>query len=59
MLNIITNFTGKNPRIRRIKNAKVLVYCLYMNANIEGEFQICISVPLMNTYLLSPQILRL
>ena len=47
-----------NPRICWIKNAKFSVDCFYMNTNIQGEFQICISVPLMNTYLLFPQILR-
>ena len=29
-----------------IKNAKLLGYCIFMNINIEGDFQICISVPL-------------
>ena len=32
--------------ILRIKNAKFSVYRFYMNANIQGDFQICISVPL-------------
>ena len=31
-----------NSRIPRIKNVKVKGY--YMNTNIEGDFQICISV---------------
>ena len=29
-----------------IKNAKLSGYCFYMNTNIQGDFQICISVPL-------------
>ena len=29
-----------------IKNAKLSGYCIFMNINIEGDFQICISVPL-------------
>ena len=32
---------------RRIKNAKFSGYCFYMNPNIRGNFQICISVPLI------------
>ena len=35
-----------NSRILRIKNAKFSGYCFYMNRNIYGDFQICISVPL-------------
>ena len=45
-----TNFTGKCAniyRILRIKNAKFPGYCFYINTNIYGDFQICISVPLM------------
>ena len=42
-----TNFTGKQLRIRRIKNSKSSEYCLYENTNIQGDFQICISVPLI------------
>ena len=37
-----------NSRILRIKNAKYSGYCFYMNSNIWGDFQICISVPLSN-----------
>ena len=29
-----TNFKAKNSRILRIKNAKYLGYCFYMNRNI-------------------------
>ena len=29
-----TNFTGNNSRIFRIKNAKFLGYCFYINTNI-------------------------
>ena len=28
------------------KKAKISGYCFYMNANIKGDFQICISAPL-------------
>ena len=35
-----------NSRIRRITNAKFSEYCHYMDTNILGGFQICISVPL-------------
>ena len=30
----------------RIKNTKFSGYCFYLNINIYGDFQICISVPL-------------
>ena len=36
-----------NSRIPRIKNAKLSVYYIYMNITIQGDFQICISLPLM------------
>ena len=35
-----------NSRINTIKNAKFPGYYFYMNLNILGDFQICISVPL-------------
>ena len=35
-----------NSRILQIKNAKFLGYCFHVNTNIQGDFQICISVPL-------------
>ena len=36
-----------NPRILTIKKADVAsVYYFYINTNIDGDFQICISVPL-------------
>ena len=38
---------ANNSRIVRIKNAKFSGYCFYMNTNIHRDFQICISVPLM------------
>ena len=38
---------ANNSKILRIKNAKFSGHCLYMNRNILGDFQICISVPLM------------
>ena len=44
-----TNFFYKrvnNSRILSIKNAKSSVYCFYINTNIYGDVQICISVPL-------------
>ena len=34
-------------RISKIQNAKFFEYCFYMNTNIQGNFQIRISVPLM------------
>ena len=34
-------------RILRIQNTKFSGYYFYMNANIQGDFQICISVPLI------------
>ena len=34
-------------RILRIKNAKFWGFCFYVNTNILGDFQICISVPLI------------
>ena len=36
-----------NSRILRIKNAKFSGYYFYMKWNIQKEFQVCISVPLM------------
>ena len=36
-----------NSRIARIKNAKFSGYCFYRNTNVLGDFQICISVPLI------------
>ena len=36
-----------NSRILRIKNAKFSGYCFYMKTNLYGNFQICISVPLI------------
>ena len=30
----------------RIKNAKFLGHCFYMNTNIQRDFQICINVPI-------------
>ena len=32
-------------KILRIRNAKFLRYCIYMDTNIEGNSQVCISVP--------------
>ena len=43
----LTNFTGNNSRILRIKNAKFREYCFYMKTNIKEDFQICISAPLI------------
>ena len=40
------NFTGINSTIPRIKNAKFSGHYFYMNTNIKGGFQFCISVPL-------------
>ena len=41
------NFGVNNARIVMIKNAKFSGYNFYMNLNTWGDFQICISVPLM------------
>ena len=40
-----------NSIILRIQNAKCSEYCFYMNTNIERDFQICISVPLMEKFI--------
>ena len=37
---------ANNSRILTIKNAKFSGYCFYINTNLLGDFQICISVPL-------------
>ena len=37
---------ANNSRIFRIKNTKYSGHCFYMNTNIHGDFQICVSVPL-------------
>ena len=37
---------ASNSSILRIKKATFSGYCFYMNTNILGDFQICISVPL-------------
>ena len=39
---------ANNSRIFRIKNAKFSGYCFYINTNVQRDFQICISVPLMS-----------
>ena len=39
-----------NWRILRSENAKFSGYCFYMNTNIQGDFQICISVPLIASH---------
>ena len=41
-----TNFTGKNSKVLKIKNAKLSEYYFYINLNVWGGFEICISVPL-------------
>ena len=43
------NIWVNNLRILRIKNEKLSGYYFYMNQNIQGDFQICICVPLMKT----------
>ena len=45
--NLQTSWTN-NSRIRSNKNAKFSGYCFYLNTNIYGDIQICISVPLMH-----------
>ena len=37
---------GNNLRILTIKNAKFSECYFYINLNVRGDFQICISVPL-------------
>ena len=39
-----------NSRIPRINNAKFSGYYFYVNTNISGDFQICISVPLKHVH---------
>ena len=41
---------ANNSRILRIKNAKFSGYCFYMNTNIWGDFQICVSVTLKASF---------
>ena len=43
----ICEMLENNLRIPTIKNVKFSEYCFNMNTNILGDFQICISVPLM------------
>ena len=38
-----------NLRIPRVKKTKFSGYCFYMNTKISGDFQICISIPLIIT----------
>ena len=47
LLKKLTNFTVNNSKILRIKTVKFSGYCFYMNTNMYGDFQICISVPLI------------
>ena len=42
----LQNSRVNNSRILRIKNAKFSGKYYYMNTKIQGDFQICISVPL-------------
>ena len=37
-----------NSRILKIRNVKFAGYCFYVNENIQGDFQICISIPLIH-----------
>ena len=39
-------YSASNLRILMFENAKFSVYWFYMNTNIQGDFQICISFPL-------------
>ena len=48
----IYKLQGQIRRIFGIKKAKLSEYCLYMNTNIQRDFQICISV-LLNVFLLT------
>ena len=42
---------ANNSRVLRI--VKFSGYCFYINANIEEDFKICISVPLKHLYILN------
>ena len=42
---------ANNSRILRIQNAKFSGYYFYMDTNIWRDFQICINVPLIETFL--------
>ena len=44
--NISQSLRLNNSKIPRIKNTKFLGCDFYVNRNIQGNFQICISVPL-------------
>ena len=46
-LRTLQNLRVNNSRILRIKNVKFSGSSFYMNTNIQGDFQICISVPLI------------
>ena len=48
LLRNLQNSLANDLRILGIQNAKFSGYCFYMNANIYRDFQICISVPLIN-----------
>ena len=38
---------ANNSKTLKIENVKFSGYCFYMNTNIQKDFQICISLPLM------------
>ena len=46
LLKKLTNFTGKLREKSRCKYAKFSGYWFYMNTTLEGDFQICVCVPL-------------
>ena len=48
-----------NLRIPRIKNANLSGYHLHINTNIQGDFQICISVPLKEKVVVNQSISRI
>ena len=41
------------PEIVGLRNVKFSGYCIHMNKNILGDFQICISVSLTDTHISS------
>ena len=45
--NILQSLWVCNSRIPSIRNAKFLGYYFYIITNVQGDFQICISVPLI------------
>ena len=47
-------FWVNNSRIPRTKSAKLSEYYFHLNTNIDGDFRICISVPLNKSNTFTP-----